>query len=266
MARGLATFVRTTPRIPWTIRTKRRGLEATLAPRVFDHYRGWQLDMDEEARDRELLGRWVDGDERAGSLLIQRHFETLNRFFVNKAPESDRADLIQNTLLQCTQSVERFRGEARFCTYLLAIARNVLLHHYRTRGRKLDQLDPLTHSVVEASTAGLFTKLVGSRELRALLRALRQLPIDLQLVLELKYWERLTAVECGIVLDMSPNTVSSRVKRAKGMLTRMLDGDEGARESGSSEARSVDGWLDEMRNVLGGDPREILAEREQSEE
>lgn len=217
---------------------------------------------DQEQRDRELLQAWAEGDKRAGGRLIKRHFDALNRFFANKVSDSERADLIQSTLLHCTQAIERFRGDARFRTYLLSIARNVLLHHYRTRGRKLDHLDPLTHSVAGVSTAGLFTKLVGARQHEAIVVALRQLPIDLQIVLELKYWERLTAKECGIVLELSPNTISSRIQRAKALLTRMLDESGGRREVGSAESGGVDAWMEDVRGILGGDPRELIEEHE----
>lgn len=174
--------------------------------------------------DFTLLAAWVAGDRRAGGALIRRQFGVLERFFANKAPEAEQADLIQSTLLECTRSVERFRGTARFRTYLLSVARNVLLHHYRTRARKLDLLDPLTHSVAEHVADGAFTRLARVADQQALVQALRHLPMDLQIVLELRYFERMTLGECAAVLELPPSTVSHRIRRAKQLLRGLLSG------------------------------------------
>ena len=178
--------------------------------------------MSPRPSDLSLLEAWSSGDRRAGELLVRRHFDVLDRFFATKAPEVDRADLIQSTLLECTRTVDRFRGDARFRTYLLSIARNVLLHYYRTRSRKLDRLDQLTGSVVDHLGEGVSTHLARAGEQQALVQALRRLPLDLQLVIELKYVEHMTASECAVVLGIPPNTVSSRIGRAKRLLRALL--------------------------------------------
>ena len=175
-----------------------------------------------EASDRQLLEAWAAGDSRAGNELIVRHWGSLHRFFINKAPPSDQPDLLQSTLLECTRSVTRFRGDSSFRTFLLAIARNVLLHYFRTRARRLDRLDPLTHSVERLTTVGVFTRLARTRARVEVLRALRQLPIDLQIVIELKYWERMTAREIGEVLGVGINTVKGRINRGKRQLSELL--------------------------------------------
>lgn len=172
--------------------------------------------------DVVLLERWVAGNRRAGGALVRRHFTALERFFTNRVPEGDRADLIQATLLECTRAVERFRGEARFKTYLLAIARNVLLHYYRTRARKLDHVDPLTHSVADCLGGDAFVQLAQVDDRHALLQALSRLPLEQQMVLELRYFERLTLEECAVVLERSPSVVSRRIDHAKRLLREAL--------------------------------------------
>jgi len=175
-----------------------------------------------EKSDVELLEAWSGGDKRAGGDLLKRHFSSLERFFANKAPESEQADLIQATILECVRAKDSFRGDAKFRTFLLSIARNMLLHHYRQRSRKLDKLDPLIDSVAALSTKGMFSKLAKEGERERLLIALRQLPLDLQTVLELTYWERLTAQECAEILGIPANTVSGRIRRARKKLGEVL--------------------------------------------
>src|ERR1041385_8354720 len=85
-------------------------------------------------RDFELLQAWSQGDRAAGSLLFERHFDALHRFFRNKAQDGV-ADLVQQTLLACVEGRSRFRGDASFRTYLFQTARFQLYAYYRARRR-----------------------------------------------------------------------------------------------------------------------------------
>ena len=88
--------------------------------------------------DDELLRAWAGGDQGAGASLYRRHFDALYRFFRTKAPEAYE-DLIQTTMMECMRAKERYRGDAPFRAFLFAVARNCLLHHFRSRFR--DRLD-----------------------------------------------------------------------------------------------------------------------------
>lgn len=58
--------------------------------------------------------------------------------------------------------------------------------------------------------------IVGQKlEQRALLTAPRRLPIDLQWVIELHYWEKPSSSEIAEVLDIPAGTVRSRLRRAR---------------------------------------------------
>ena len=62
--------------------------------------------------DEELLRAWSDGDRDAGERLFERHFESVVRFFRNKAA-GDHEDLIQQTFLGCVESLG-LRCDGRF--------------------------------------------------------------------------------------------------------------------------------------------------------
>src|SRR4051794_26389001 len=88
--------------------------------------------------DAELLADWSLGSSAAGEELIERHFMAVRRFFLNKAG-CEVEDLVQETFLACVEARTRFKGQASFKTFLLAIARNQLLKHMsRQRNRSLD--------------------------------------------------------------------------------------------------------------------------------
>ena len=105
------------------------------------------------ASDVELLDAWRRGDASAGEQLFDRHFASVRRFFRSKAPASEVEDLVQQTFELCVQHVEQFRGDARFVTYLLAIARSQLHRWLRRRDPVRAGLDVETSSIQDLGTS-----------------------------------------------------------------------------------------------------------------
>ncbi len=161
--------------------------------------------------DAELLHAWSSGDVSAGNELFQRNFATLYRFFANKSYDAID-DLVQETMVRALRSASKYRGEASFAAWLCGIARYVLLDHLR--GRKPEQLQPELDSVAALGTTPSQHAL-RNEEARLLTAALRHLPIDQQITLELTYWEGFSGAEVAEILGVSPHTVRSRLARAR---------------------------------------------------
>ena len=67
------------------------------------------------------------------------------------------------------------------------------------------------------------TTLIAQRKEQLLvLQALRRVPLDHQVVLELYYWEAMTAKELAEVLEIPEGTVRGRIRRAKQLLEEQL--------------------------------------------
>ncbi len=202
------------------------------------------------ATDRELLEAWRAGDERSGSTLFERHYRCVSRFFSNKV-DGETADLIQKTFLSCVESLPRFRGDAQFKTYLLAIARNVLLMHYRGKRRHDARFDPGVTSVQDLGPTP--TALMMRRdEQRTLLLALRSLPLDAQTLLELYYWESMRAREIAEVLGVPEGTVRTRLRRAKKLLLKGVESVGARGEETPNTVEDLDDWARRLRAPSSG--------------
>jgi RNA polymerase sigma-70 factor (ECF subfamily) len=165
--------------------------------------------------DAELLFAWQQGDTRAAGTLIARHHTSIARFFSNRLGP-DTEDLVQKTFEGLLEGIDRFRGDTDFRAYLFGIARNKLLRELRDRVRDRDrfELDPseTTMAAIDPSpTAVMAAKL----QHKLLLAALRQLPIDVQIMLELHYWEKMKVDDIAVVLGKNRNTVRTRMKRGR---------------------------------------------------
>lgn len=108
------------------------------------------LARSEAPPDTELIAAWQAGDEQAATELVGRHARPLARFLAGAgAPEADLDDLVQETFIRAFRSVDRFRGQCQFRTWLLTIGGNVLKDFGRRSSRR--KVMPLDERVRDAA-------------------------------------------------------------------------------------------------------------------
>jgi RNA polymerase sigma-70 factor (ECF subfamily) len=174
------------------------------------------------AEDIELFDAWRNGDESAGNALFDRYFEALYAFFRSKLNDGAE-DLVQQTFLAAVRTSDQFRREGTFRAYLYTIARSKLYDFLRVRRRKRDPIDftEVTMADLGPSPSGWAAKREEEIQLR---EALRRIPVELQIAIELFYFEGMSASEVATVLEIPEGTVRSRVRRALARLRTELEG------------------------------------------
>jgi RNA polymerase sigma factor (sigma-70 family) len=172
--------------------------------------------------DLAQLGAWQRGDKVAGQALIERHFDSVLRFFRTKAGE-DADDLVQQTFLRSVESAARFRGESSFKSFLFGIARNVLFEHVRRKVRD-GKADPDfgVSSILDLHPRAS-TLLFQRAEERALVQALQRMPVEVQIAIELYYWEELSIDEIAAAVEVPSGTVKSRLHRGRELLREAME-------------------------------------------
>lgn len=98
-------------------------------------------DGSDDQRDRELIERWKNGDDRAATELVERHASALARFAVASGERSDVDELVQDTFVRAFNSLAGFRGESSFRTWLFTIERRLLLDRRRAEKRRRDRTE-----------------------------------------------------------------------------------------------------------------------------
>lgn len=170
--------------------------------------------------DGELLAAWSAGDRGAANSLIERHFAIVYRFFATKV-DRELDDLVQQTFLACLEARDRFERRSSFVGFLLGIARNLLFNHYRRKQRS--PVAFATSSIRDDATSP--SEVVARHEDEALLNeALRRIPVESQIVLELTYWEGLAGQEVAAALGTPVATIYTKLHRARECLrTRLVE-------------------------------------------
>jgi RNA polymerase sigma-70 factor (ECF subfamily) len=198
--------------------------------------------------DRELLEAWQGGDKNAGEHLLERHFDSLFRFFRGRV-DGDVPELVQRTLTACVEKRDRFPDGVSVKAYLLGIARNELLMYLRKRERGRRALDRVAAAPVWAESP---SHVVAAREEeRLVLWALRRLPLEVQLLLELSYWEDLSIAEIASVLEVPHGTVKSRLHRARALLRAEIEAAPHPRDLVTTTLRELETWARDLRDRVG---------------
>ena len=205
--------------------------------------------------DETLLAAWAAGDRGAGTMLLERHFSSVFRFFRTKL-DTGADELVQRTYEACIQSRASFRGDSTFRAWLLGIARYQILRYLqREHARVPEDFDPERTTIQEAVASASPSAVVAAREeQRILVEALRAIPLDLQIAIELHYWEELSMEEIGTVLGIPSGTVKTRLHRARRLLHAALETAAHSVSARAGSSADLQAWVRAMQARLGRDP------------
>ncbi len=193
--------------------------------------------------DRELLDAWAEGDEEGGRALYKRYCDSIAAFLVRKGG-TDVADLVQRTFVKCLEARRRGTVVEQPRAFLYRIARNELFDQLaRDHGR---EIDPAVTSLHDLAT-GPASRIDRDRALDQLLEALRRIPLDQQIALELYYWEGLPMEEVAEVLGVTKSAAINRVHRARALVRERMTTLGVAAEDAERTVTSFESWAREVR-------------------
>lgn len=177
-----------------------------------------------EGRDRtdeQLLAAWRAGDLACGKELWARHHAAVQAQVRNKVPWAEAKDVLQETFVIAMSGKQDVRNVR---AYLLGISLNLVRDHFRVAARQRRRDSSLEGLTVAELYPDPEQWVCSKRERRLLLYAMRQLPVKLQLVLELRYWEGLPDPEVAEVLGLPLGTVKTQISSGREALARKLRG------------------------------------------
>ncbi|OFW57101.1 MAG: hypothetical protein A2W01_11135 [Candidatus Solincola sediminis] len=137
--------------------------------------------------------------------------------------ERDAEDLTARTFEKALGAVGDFKWKgASFCSWLVRIAANSVVDHYRREGRaKMVDLEEVLPQLVgeDDPTIGLLRE----EESQLLLRAMKRLPRKYCSVIELKFIDEMDTKMIAEVLDCSRGNLAVRLHRALKALRREIE-------------------------------------------
>ena len=186
--------------------------------------------------DPELVQAVLQGDGAAFEIVMRRHnrlmFRTARAILEN---EADAEDAVQEAYIRAYTKLRQFSGQARLSTWLCRIVVNEALGRLRRRMPDAPIDDVLEESMrtdlhAEGSTAWMSKTASPEDEavrgqLRGLMeQAIDSLPRDQRAVFMLRAVEGFTTEETAGCLNIPPDTVKTRLHRARKRLQSGLAG------------------------------------------
>lgn len=177
--------------------------------------------------DGELLERCRRGDEAAWRELLTRHSRKVFGLCYRFAGRVDEAeDLTQEVFLRVYQNLDRYRsGAGAFSTWLMTVARNHAIDHYRRRREECQRRDDRAEGEMEllpSGDEGPVMALERKERVQLVQRGLRALPEDLREPIVLCDLQGLPYEEVAKVLALPIGTVKSRLNRGRLELAKRL--------------------------------------------
>jgi RNA polymerase sigma-70 factor, ECF subfamily len=136
----------------------------------------------------------------------------------------DAEDLTQEIFLRLFRSLDKFRRDADFGTWLTSVARNHCIDHYRATKRERELVvQDLTGFDTTPARSGNPQRAVEERDRRGFVRqGLERLPPKLREAVILRDLMELTYQEMAERLGLPEGTVKSRINRGREELARLL--------------------------------------------
>jgi RNA polymerase sigma-70 factor (ECF subfamily) len=171
--------------------------------------------------DAELIARWQAGDERAATLLVDRHAPALARFVASIGPRADCDEVVQDTFVRAFASLDAFRGESSLRTWLFTIARRLVLDRRRT-ARRRGQAVPLEDDDAVTEYDAL-DGVVADETVRRLQGALARLTPTQREVFLLRVNEGLSYREIAAVAETTEGAARVHYHNAMRLVKELLD-------------------------------------------
>jgi len=167
--------------------------------------------------DEALIAAALNGSAYAWEKLVKRYETQIFNYSVRlTGNSSDAMDLMQEVFLGVYRNLHRFRGDAKFSSWIFRIAHNkavdmnrrrrLLSNQLRINDDEFDILDILPGDTGNEPDEKLGTQQQNGK----ITRMLARLSLEQRLVVEFKVFQSLTFDEIAVMQDISVNTVKTR--------------------------------------------------------
>jgi RNA polymerase sigma-70 factor, ECF subfamily len=180
--------------------------------------------MDDD-RARQLLVRVAKRDQAAFAELYKGYSRRVHAYALNLLKDPGRAEeVLVDTMHEVWRNAARFRGESKFSTWLIGIARNKALLAYRGRrpDETHDDIDDLVDAVPADEGGDGYLRLVRKQRAAGVRRCMDKLSDEHRDCLHLVFYEGCALGEVAALQGVPENTVKTRLFHARQRIRNCL--------------------------------------------
>ena len=183
--------------------------------------------------DSSLVAQYQSGNEKALSLLIERHQKDLFTFIFYKVMDDNLAnDIFQDTFMKIivTLKEKRYNEEGKFILWAKRIAHNLIIDHFRLKSKNIkvsessyDNEEFSIFDLISEKEENIEERLITKQINDDVMRMLECLPDNQREVIKLRFFDGLSFKEIAEQTDTSINTTLGRVRYALINLRKIME-------------------------------------------
>ncbi len=179
--------------------------------------------------DAVLVKNYISGDESALASLIERHQSKIFGFIYSKVNDRDLSDdIFQDTFIKVIKTLksQSYNEEGKFLPWVMRIAHNLVVDHYRKAKKMPYQRETEDFSIFNYMTDNSLNiegKMISEQVENDIVKLLNELPEDQKEVLLMRMYQDLSFKEIADLTGVSINTALGRMRYAVINLRKLIE-------------------------------------------
>ncbi|MHC5353829.1 RNA polymerase sigma factor [Myroides sp. LJL115] len=178
--------------------------------------------------DAKLISLYIAGAESALEILIKRHQAKIYGFIFSKVSDADLADdIFQDTFIKVIHTLKggRYNEEGKFLPWVIRIAHNLVMDHYRKQKRTTilnDSPEMPLFAFLRDTGDSMEGRLIKEQIEKDIQFLIQELPNDQKQVIFMRIYQDLSFKEIAEQTDVSINTALGRMRYALLNLRKLI--------------------------------------------
>ena len=183
-----------------------------------------RLTLKMTTNDQILINQIVEGDTNSFTILVDRYKDLVFTLALRMLKNREEAEEVaQDTFIKTYKSLEKFKGDSKFSTWIYRVAYNSCLDRIKKNKKHLNdvEINEFTeHQVVSIDNA-LDKMEIKERE-DAIQKCIETLPSEESFLLTLYYFDDLSLEEISKIVGITANSIKVKLFRSRKKLATIL--------------------------------------------
>lgn len=180
--------------------------------------------------DKELIGRYLNGDHNSLERLISRHKNRIYAYIVMIVKDKDLADdLFQDTFIKVINTLRSgsYSEEGKFLQWVMRIAHNLIIDYFR-KSNRIPVIDNSKNEefnifdTIEITDKSVEEQMITDQIHKDVRQLIELLPTEQKEVLYMRHYAEMSFKDIAEVTDVSINTALGRMRYALINLRKMI--------------------------------------------
>ena len=174
--------------------------------------------------DQVYIDAILNGDANAFTVLVDRYKDLVFTLALRMMKHTEEAEeAAQDTFIKVYKSLNKFKGDSKFSTWIYRVAYNTCLDRLKKNKRQLYTLEINEYTEHQVKTLdNALDQIEAKEKQQAIQDCLALLPSEDSFLLTLYYFEELSLEDIAKIVSLKPNNVKVKLYRSRKKLATIL--------------------------------------------